>query len=155
MKFLRIFGVAAQRSVELFWQSNKQPWLQIDNALKITLRCNKHPSKRKIQEPYFGSWNILHPLSSAAEAPFFVSLALNAILLGYPAGPLREPVPGSQIVGKTRKSPQFPPALFHVRAFSIPMDPTISEPETGYLCGLESLTPQKVVNAKELHGPAN
>ena len=123
MKFLRIFGVAAQRPVELFWQSNKQPWLQIDNALKITLRCNKHPSKRKIQEPYFGSWNILHPVSSAAEAPFFVPLALNAILLGYPAGPLREPVPGSQIVGKTRKSPQFPPALFSCSRFLNPHGP--------------------------------
>ena len=87
MKFLKIFDVAAKRPVELFDKLTNSPDCKLTTHSKITLRCNKRRGKRKIQGPYFGSWDFLQPLSSAAETSFFIPRGLNALfLLRHPVG---------------------------------------------------------------------
>ena len=85
--FLRYLTLPPNGQLNYFDNLTNSPDCKLTTHSKITLRCNKRRSERKIQEPYFGSWNILHPVSSAEEASFFVPRALNALfLLRHPVG---------------------------------------------------------------------
>ena len=77
---LRYLTLPPNAQLNYFDNPTNSPDCKLTTHSKITLRCNKRRSKRKIQEPYFRSGNILHSLASAAEASFFVPRALNALL---------------------------------------------------------------------------